>query len=144
MENDAESSASIIHWNPPCPIFLLKTVMAEQNLQSWSLDTSAPSLQISSSLTKVAFLSTDTCLLDYWLMNNGQSNLGSVTKLIQRRSEQWVINCNYFPFTEMLINTPIEPQVFYNFLKPSVFSLTPYIARRNYRWSTQKKIFFLH
>lgn len=139
VENDAGCSASIIRWNPPRHIFLLKAVMAEKNLQSWSLDTSAPSLQISISLTKAVFLSTDTCLLDYWLKNNGQPNLGSVTKLIQRKSVQRAINCKYFPIIEMLlINTDIEPQVIYNFLKPFVFSLTPCIARCNYWWSTQK------
>ena len=37
------------------PFFLLKTIMAEQNLQSWSLDTSPPSSEIASFSDKNTF-----------------------------------------------------------------------------------------
>ena len=49
--------------------------MAEQNLQSWSLDMSPPSPQI------VTFLSTETCLSNYWLLSGKQLNLSWVTEV---------------------------------------------------------------
>ena len=61
------------------PFFPLQTVMAEQNLWSWSLDMSPPSPQIAGLLIKAPFFSTDTCLSNYWHMSCKQPNLGSVT-----------------------------------------------------------------
>ena len=49
--------------------------MAEQNLQSWSLDTSPPSPQIAAFLIKAPFFFTDTWLWNYWFMSGKQLNL---------------------------------------------------------------------
>ena len=52
--------------------------MAEQNLRSWCLDVHIfPRLL--AFLIKAPFLSTDTCLSNYWLMSSKQPNLSLVT-----------------------------------------------------------------
>ena len=58
--------------------FSLKTVMAEQNLQSWSPDISHLLPRLLAFLIKALFLSTDTCLSNYWLMSSKQPNLDSI------------------------------------------------------------------
>ena len=49
--------------------------MAEKNLGSWSLDMSSLSLQTADFLVKRPFLSTNACLLNYWLLSSEQMNL---------------------------------------------------------------------
>ena len=63
--------------------FSLKTVMAEQNLQSWSPDISHLPPRLLAFLIKALFLSMDTCLSNYWLMSSKQPDLDSITQLLK-------------------------------------------------------------
>ena len=62
------------------PFFPLNIVMAEQNLQSWSLDTSLPSPQIALFSEWSTFPFYWHLPLDYWLLSGKQPNLSSVTE----------------------------------------------------------------
>ena len=67
-EHRTQPPAWMIHWDASPPTFSpLRVIMAEHNLQSWSLDTNPPSPRWLAFFIEEPFLSSDTCLLNYWL-----------------------------------------------------------------------------